>query len=109
MVLIRSREGFLTRKGRGERHALIIDAAWGPAVRELMRLDGVDERLYDQALSACNALFNSRELLDIRTVSRRAPSRIVRDLTAMYRGTLRGLASISTTEPGTSAPARRAG
>lgn len=93
MVLIRSREGFLTRKARGERHALIIDAAWGPAVRELMRLDGVDESLYDRALATCNALFNSRELLDVHTVTRRAPSRIVRDLTTMYRGTLRGLAA----------------
>ncbi len=58
-----------------------------------MRLDGVDESLYDRALATCNALFNSRELLDVHTVTRRAPSRIVRDLTTMYRGTLRGLAA----------------
>ncbi|SDQ64844.1 TetR/AcrR family transcriptional regulator [Microbacterium sp. cf332] len=92
MVLVRSREGFLTRLARGERHARIIDAAWGPAIRELMRIEDADETLYDYALATCNALFNSRELLDLHTVARRAPSHIIRDLTETYRGTLRGIA-----------------
>ncbi len=92
MVLIRSREGFLARKARGERHAQIIDAAWGQAIRGLMQIEDVDGSLYDYALATCNAMFNSRELLDLHQAARRAPARIVRDLTEIYRGTLRGMA-----------------
>jgi AcrR family transcriptional regulator len=92
MVLIRSREGFLARLAVRERHATIIDAAWGEAIRELMRLEHVAPELYDYALALCNAMFNSRELLDLARAARRSPSALVQDLTRVYRGTLRGLA-----------------
>ncbi|MGA9873941.1 MAG: hypothetical protein WBQ44_22740, partial [Rhodococcus sp. (in: high G+C Gram-positive bacteria)] len=93
MVLLRSREGYLARHQRGERHAKTLERAWGKAVRELMDVEHVDESLYEYALALRNSMHNSREILDLLGVTKRSPARLVHDLTTIYRGTLRGLAT----------------
>lgn len=93
MVLLRSREGYLARRRRGERHAEVLERAWGKAVRELMKVEGVDESLYEYALAVRNSLLNSREIVDLLSITRRSPARLVHDLTEIYRGALRGLST----------------
>lgn len=92
MVLLRSREGYLARRQRGERHAATLEQAWGKAVKELMRVDHVDGSLYEYALALRNSMLNSRELVDLLALTKRSPARLVHDLTSIYRGALRGLA-----------------
>ncbi|WP_144720980.1 TetR/AcrR family transcriptional regulator [Agrococcus jejuensis] len=93
MVLVRSREGFLTRFGHGEGQAVALDRMWGRAIRDLMVDSGVPESRYPLALTLYNALLNSREILDVRAATGMAGDELVSHLSRVYRAALQGLAA----------------
>nr|WP_277603969.1 TetR/AcrR family transcriptional regulator [Agrococcus sp. ARC_14] len=93
MVLVRSREGFLTRFSEGEGQAMALDGMWGRAIRDLMAEAGVGEERYPLALALYNTLLNSREILDLRAGGRMEKPELVAHLSRVYRAALGGLAA----------------
>lgn len=91
MVLVRSREGFLTRLREGEAQAMALDRMWGRAIRDLMAEAGIDEHRYPLALALYNTLLNSREILDLRAGGGMDKPEIVAHLSRVYRAALGGL------------------
>lgn len=92
MVLVRSREGFLTRYYKSEGQAMALDRMWGRAIRDLMDEAGVPAERYPLALTLYNTLLNSREILDLRDAADMSPSALVTHLSKLYRAALVGLA-----------------
>jgi AcrR family transcriptional regulator len=91
MVLVRSREGFLTRLKAGEPHACALERVWGPPVRQLLEEAGIDGRQLPYALSLFNAMFNSREIMDFRAVEGMPDEQLVQRCSRLYWGALQGL------------------
>ena len=91
MVLVRSREGFLTRLKAGEPHACALERVWGPPVRQLLKEAGIDGRQLPYALSLFNAMFNSREIMDFRAVEGMPDEQLVQRCSRLYWGALQGL------------------
>lgn len=91
MVLVRSREGFLTRLGQGEPQTVVLDRIWGRAIRGMMEDEGVPSEQYEYALSLYNALLNSREILDLRVARGMDDEQLSRYLLAVFKGALSGL------------------
>lgn len=95
MTQIRSREGFLTRLADGEELVTLIQAAWGRPIRELMAEYGVPNEEVNYALSVCNALFNSREVLDARTNLESDSDALAERLATVFCGALASLGAIA--------------
>lgn len=93
MVLVRSREGFLTRFHEGEAQAAALDRMWGRAIRDLMADAGVAADRYPLALTLYNTLLNSREILDLRAAAGMEKPQLVQHLSRVYRAALAGLAN----------------
>lgn len=93
MVLVRSREGFLTRFQQGEGQAIALDRMWGRAIRDMMADAGVPAERYPLALALYNTLLNSREILDLRAAAGMEKSELVAHLSRVYRAALKGLAA----------------
>jgi AcrR family transcriptional regulator len=91
MVLVRSREGFLTRLKAGEPHACALERVWGPPVRQLLEEAGIDGRQLPYALSLFNAMFNSREIMDFRAVEGMPDEQLVQRCSRLYWGALQAL------------------
>lgn len=91
MVLVRSREGFLTRFHEGEGQATALSHMWGLAIRDLMAEAGVAEERYPLALALYNTLLNSREILDLRAAAGMDKPELVAHLSRVYRAALVGL------------------
>lgn len=92
LVVTRTPEGFLSRLARGDTLVGIIKRTWGTAISDLMRELDVDASLFAPALGLWNAMFDSREILDLLRTSQRGIDELSSDLTTIYRGTLQGLA-----------------
>ena len=99
MVLVRSREGFMTRLEAGETHAVTLDKIWGTAIRQLLVEHGIDESKYPFALNLYNALMNSREVLDLRAVTGMSDDEIVSHYSRIYRASIQGLKDQDSGEP----------
>lgn len=93
MVLVRSREGFLSRYREGEGQAMALDRMWGRAIRDLMVEANVPEERYPLALALYNTLLNSREILDLRSAAGMDKRALVAHLSRLYRAALNGLAA----------------
>lgn len=91
MVLVRSREGFLTRLDQGEPQTVVLDRIWGSAIRGILAEEGVASELYDLALSLYNALLNSREILDLRVARGMDDTQLAQHLLAVFKGAVSGL------------------
>lgn len=91
MVLVRSREGFLTRLEQGEPQTVALDRIWGSAIRGIMTAEKVPLERYEYALSLYNALLNSREILDLRTARQLDDKQLSRHLLSVFKGAVSGL------------------
>lgn len=91
MVLVRSREGFLTRLEQREPQTVVLDSIWGSAIRGMMADAGVPAARYEFALSLYNALLNSREILDLRVAKGMGDEELSRHLIGVFKGALSGL------------------
>ncbi|MBO0680885.1 TetR/AcrR family transcriptional regulator [Mycolicibacterium sp. S2-37] len=91
MVLVRSRDGFLTRLAAGEAHTTALDKIWGSAIRQMLHDNGVAEDQYPFALTLHNSLVNSREVLDLRTATGMTDDELVAHYSSIYRAALNGL------------------
>lgn len=91
MVLVRSREGFLTRLKAGEPHACALERVWGPPVRQLLEEADIDGSQLPYALSLFNAMFNSREIMDFRAVEGMPDGQLVQRCSRLYWSVLQGL------------------
>lgn len=91
MVLVRSREGFLTRLEQGEPQTVALDRIWGSAIRGIMAEEGVPPDRYDLALSLYNALLNSREILDLRVARGMDDEQLSSHLVRVFKGAVSGL------------------
>jgi AcrR family transcriptional regulator len=91
MVLVRSRDGFLTRLAAGEAHTTALDKTWGSAIRQMLSDIGVAEDQYPFALALHNSLVNSREVMDLRTVTGMNDDELVAHYSRIYRAALKGL------------------
>lgn len=91
MVLVRSREGFLTRLEQGEPQTVVLDRIWSSAIRGMMAEEGVPPERYEIALSLYNALLNSREILDLRVARGMDDVQLSRHLLGVFKGALSGL------------------
>lgn len=91
MVLVRSREGFLTRLTHGEPQTVALDRIWGSAIRGIMAEEGVPPERYEFALSLYNALLNSREILDLRVARGMGDEQLSRHLLGVFKGAVSGL------------------
>ncbi|MFE4836269.1 TetR/AcrR family transcriptional regulator [Arthrobacter sp. NPDC056691] len=91
MVLVRSREGFLTRLRAGEPHARALERVWGPPVRQLLEEANIDGSQLPYALSLFNAMFNSREIMDFRAVESMPDGQLVQRCSRLYWNALQGL------------------
>ena len=98
MVLVRSREGFLTRLQAGEPHARALERVWGPPVRQLLQEANLDGSQLPYALSLFNALFNSREIMDFRAVESMPDEQIVQRCSRLYWSALQGLRNTDATK-----------
>jgi AcrR family transcriptional regulator len=93
MVLVRSREGFLTRLQAGEPHAHALERVWGPPVRQLLEEANIDGDQLPYALSLFNAMFNSREIMDFRAVASMPDEQLVQRCSRLYWSAIQGLRS----------------
>jgi hypothetical protein len=90
--------GLLERSGDRQRDPLadelvsLIERCWGRAVRELMDEMDVPDSHFPHALSLCNALFNSRELLDSYSCLGLDEDAFVERMLGIYCGALSSLA-----------------
>jgi AcrR family transcriptional regulator len=91
MVVVRSREGFLTRLDQGEPQTVVLDLIWGDAIRGMMADAGVPASRYGLALALYNALLNSREILDLRVSTGMDDDHLTAHLLAVFKGALSGL------------------
>ena len=91
MVLVRSREGFLTRLQASESHARALERVWGPPIRQLLDEANIDRNQLPYALSLFNAMFNSREILDFRAVTSMPDEQLVKRCSRLYWSALQGL------------------
>lgn len=93
MVLVRSREGFLTRLQAGEPHARALERVWGPPVRQLLEEANIGGDQLPYALSLFNAMFNSREIMDFRAVASMPDEQLVQRYSRLYWSAIQGLRS----------------
>ena len=91
MVLVRSREGFLTRLKAGEPHACALERVWGPPIGQLLAEATIDGSQLPYALSLFNAMFNSREIMDFRAVEGMPDGQLVQRCGRLYWSALQGL------------------
>jgi AcrR family transcriptional regulator len=98
MVLVRSREGFLTRLKAGEPHACALERVWGPPVRQLLEEANIDGSQLPYALSLFNAMFNSREIMDFRAVEGMPDEQLVQRCSRLYWSALQGLRDAQATK-----------
>lgn len=91
MVIVRSREGFLTRYGQGEAHTLAMAQAWGEAIRGMLEERGIAAGQFPWALTLFNALVNSREILDARTAAGFSDRQLVQHFSTLYQASLEGI------------------
>ncbi|MFF2319136.1 TetR/AcrR family transcriptional regulator [Arthrobacter sp. NPDC058097] len=91
MVLVRSREGFLTRLKAGEPHARALERVWGPPIRQLLEEANIDGNQLPYALSLFNAMFNSREIMDFRAVENIPDEQLVERCSRLYWSAIQGL------------------
>jgi AcrR family transcriptional regulator len=91
MVLVRSREGFLTRLEQKEPQTVTLDQIWGSAIRGIMDELGIARERYPLALALYNALLNSREILDVRFATGMDDEALTTHLTMVFRGAVSGL------------------
>lgn len=91
MVLIRSREGFLSRYLNGEPHAVALDRIWGDAIKQMLEAQGIDSDQYPFALSLYNSLVNSREILDLMEATKASHQAIASHLRSVFQASLEGL------------------
>lgn len=91
MVLVRSREGFLTRLQTGEPHVRALERVWGPPIRQLMDEAGIDWTQFPYAIALFNAMFNSREIIDLKTVTGLSDEKLVNRCSKLYWAAIQGL------------------
>lgn len=66
MVHLRSRRGLLERLHAQDPVIVTVRDAWERPIRSLMRAHGIDDDYFENALLLYNALFDPREVLDLR-------------------------------------------
>lgn len=91
MVIVRSREGFLTRYLHGEAHTLAIAQVWGEALRGMLEERDMSVNRFPSALTLFNTLVNSREILDIRTAMGLTDRQLVQHFSTLYQAALEGI------------------
>lgn len=91
MVIVRSREGFLTRYLHGEAHTLAIAQVWGEALRGMLEERGMQPSRFPSALTLFNTLVNSREILDARTALGLSDRQLVQHFSTLYQAALEGI------------------
>lgn len=93
LVYLRSPQGFLARRADGD---AVISAVCGhvePLIREALEELGLSPSALEVALFSWNAIYDPREILDLRRTLRWTRARIEQGLWAMFLGSLRGYAS----------------
>lgn len=91
MVIVRSREGFLTRYLQGEAHTLAIAQVWGEALRGMLAERDIAPSQFPSALTLFNTLVNSREILDLRTATGLGDRQLVQHFSLLYQAALEGI------------------
>lgn len=93
MVHLRSRRGLLERLRAQDPIIVAVRDAWERPIRFMMRAHGVREEYFENALMFYNALFDPREVLDLRRVGYE-PEEIRVRLTASFVAALRAWADV---------------
>ncbi|WP_244266500.1 TetR/AcrR family transcriptional regulator [Pseudarthrobacter chlorophenolicus] len=91
MVLVRSREGFLCRLQQGEPNVRAFEKVWGPPIRQLLDKAGIDWTQFPYAIGVFNAMFNSREIMDLKAVTGLNDEKLVTGCSRLYWAALQGL------------------
>jgi AcrR family transcriptional regulator len=89
LVHLRSPEGFLARLAAGEPVITAVCAHVEPLMREVLEELGISEDSLDVALFLWNAIYDPREILDLRRTLRWTSGRIEQGLWDMFLGALR--------------------
>ena len=89
LVYLRSPEGFLARRADGEAVISAVCRHVEPLMSEALEELGLSPSALDVALFLWNAIFDPREILDLRRTLRWTRARIEHGLWAMFLGSLR--------------------
>jgi AcrR family transcriptional regulator len=92
LVQLRSTEGFLARRAAGEAVIAAVCRHLEPPVRDALVELELPEDLVEIALFLWNAIYDPREILDLRQTLAWTRTRIEQGMWTMYLGALRGYA-----------------
>jgi AcrR family transcriptional regulator len=90
LVYLRSPEGFLARRAQGEAVISAVCRHVEPLMREALEELGTSAETVEVALFLWNAIYDPREILDLRRTLRWTRAHIEQGLWAMFLGSLRG-------------------
>lgn len=105
LIQLRSPEGFLARRAAGEPVISAVCMHLEPRMREAIGELGMPAAFLDVALLLWNAIYDPREVLDLRRTLRWTRTRIEERVWAMFLGALRGYGQ-AVTRPATHERAR---
>jgi AcrR family transcriptional regulator len=89
LIYLRSPEGFLARRAQGEAVISAVCRHLEPLMGEALEELGASADTLDVALFVWNAIYDPREILDLRRTLRWTRARIEQGLWAMFLGSLR--------------------
>lgn len=93
LVHVRSPDGFLARRAHGEAVISAVCRHVEPLMRDALEDLGMSRDSLDVALFLWNAIYDPREILDLRRTLRWTRARIEQALWGMFLGSLRGYTS----------------
>lgn len=89
LVRIRSEHGFIQRLREGDELVTVLTKVWGPPIRQIMEQCDAPPDAFEQILVIHNAMFDAREIMDLRAATQQSEVELVARMCRMFSHVIR--------------------